>query len=58
MQAGNTAEKSRREKMPATPTFFFLSYQTQYPGKQEVTTGLTFCDKQDQLYNSSLSTNS
>ena len=38
--------------------FFFLSYQTQYPGKQDVTTGLTFCDKQDQLYNSSLSTNS
>lgn len=25
MKAGNTAEKSGREKMPATPTFFFLT---------------------------------
>lgn len=33
-------------------------HQTQYPEKQEVTTGLTSCDKQDQLYNLSLSTNS
>lgn len=34
--------------------FFFLN-QTQYHGKQEVTSGLTTCDKQDQLCNVSLS---
>lgn len=56
MEAGNITSGNCKagEKMPARSTFFFLN-QTQYHGKQEVTSGLTTCDKQDQLCNVSLS---